>query len=258
MLHFISVNMVISKIAEFVSSAATHLSASKAHVLSYKSPGLSSIPHSHSTTFSIPEKNSNLRLAASLQDLSAYRQLDLEDDVNRGVSTSSSDGLPPHLLQQPNGSSSFSKDKVLPIYSVRNKWVRVSCALLGLLLFGCLFFALIFLYTNLSRGPSKFFVVLDCGSTGTRVYVYQASINRNRDNNLPILLKSLPESFRRKSIQQSGRAYNRMETEPGFDKLVYNISGLRKAIRPLIRWAEKQVPKRSHYFAIFICYRWSS
>ncbi|KAG8380880.1 hypothetical protein BUALT_Bualt06G0062700 [Buddleja alternifolia] len=37
-----------------------------------------------------------------------------------------------------------------------------------------------------------------------------------------------------------------METEPGFDKLVHNISGLREAIRPLIQWAEKQIPRKSH------------
>jgi Golgi nucleoside diphosphatase len=33
-----------------------------------------------------------------------------------------------------------------------------------------------------------------------------------------------------------------METEPEFDKLVHIISGLRRAIPPLIWWAEKQIP----------------
>ncbi|GAA0139757.1 nucleotide phosphatase [Lithospermum erythrorhizon] len=49
-----------------------------------------------------------------------------------------------------------------------------------------------------------------------------------------------------KSHSESGRAYNRMETEPGFDKLVHNMSGLRGAIKPLIKWAKKQIPEKAH------------
>lgn len=245
--------MVIGKLAKFFSSATTLISISKASVLSYRSPGLPPLPHSHSETFSIPERNSNLRLASSLQDLSAYRQVDLEDHVSPGLG-SSGHTLPPILLKQENGVSSFSKEKGLAIYSRRNKWVRRICILVALLLFTCLCFALIFHYSNWSRGPSKYFIVLDCGSTGTRVYVYQASVNHDKENNLPLLLKSLPEGFRRKSGSQSGRAYNRMETEPGFDKLVRNTSGLRKAIKPLLRWAEKQVPKESHKSTFLFLY----
>ncbi|KAL0402947.1 UNVERIFIED_CONTAM: putative apyrase 7 [Sesamum radiatum] len=241
--------MVLSKFAEFLSSAATRLSAPKTSNLSYKSPGLAPLSGSlHGYTFSGPEKKTNLRLSSSLQDLSAYRQLDTEGGVipSPRIERSSSRALPPKLLQQENGASSFSKEKVSPISSGRKKWVRVLCVFLCLLLFTCLCYALLFLYSNWSRGPSRFYVVIDCGSTGTRVYVYQASVNHQKDNNLPILLKSLPEGFQRKSGSQRGRAYNRMETEPGFDKLVRNISGLRKAIKPFIRWAEKQIPKNEH------------
>ncbi|XP_059668223.1 probable apyrase 7 isoform X2 [Cornus florida] len=92
-----------------------------------------------------------------------------------------------------------------------------------------------------------FYVVLDCGSTGTRVYVYQASVNHNKDGSLPILLTSLPEEgLQRKRSSQGGRAYNRMETEPGFDKLVHNVTGLKGAINPLLQWAQKQIPKHAH------------
>ncbi|CAL9126846.1 unnamed protein product [Musa textilis] len=37
-----------------------------------------------------------------------------------------------------------------------------------------------------------------------------------------------------------------METEPGFDKLVHNESGLRGSLQPLLQWAEKQIPKHAH------------
>ncbi|KAK4489291.1 hypothetical protein RD792_005095 [Penstemon davidsonii] len=235
--------MVFNKISELISSRATRFSAPKASNLSYKSPGLPPIPGSlHNYTYSTPEKKNNLRLSSSLQDFSTYRHLDLEEgDPNNEVVKAS------NLLQKENGVSSFSKEKAPPVISpVRKKWVRVICVLFCLLLFATLSFTLQVLYSNWSKGPSKYYVVLDCGSTGTRVYVYEASVNHNKDYNLPILLKSLPEGFRKKSGSQNGRAYNRMETEPGFDKLVHNISGLRNAMKPLIQWAEKHIPKKSH------------
>ncbi|KAK4385299.1 putative apyrase 7 [Sesamum angolense] len=241
--------MVFGKFAELFSSAPTRSSGPRASSLSCKSTGLPPIPGSlHGYSFSSPEKKSNLRLSSSLQDLSTYRQLDLEEaNISPGDERITSHALPPYLLQKENGVASFSKEKVSPgIPSRRKKWVRVVCVLLCLLMIVFLSFALQYLYSNWSRGPSRFYVVLDCGSTGTRVYVYQASINHKKYGNLPILLKSLPESFQRKSGSQSGRAYNRMETEPGFDKLVHNISGLNEAIQPLIQWAERQIPRKSH------------
>ncbi|KAK7406977.1 hypothetical protein VNO78_08615 [Psophocarpus tetragonolobus] len=104
-----------------------------------------------------------------------------------------------------------------------------------------LFFLLLYSYWN--HGSGKYYVVLDCGSTGTRVYVYHASIRFKRHSSLPIALKSLRDSFHKKP---SGRAYDRMETEPGLDKLVRNVSALHKALKPLLRWAKKQIPLSSH------------
>ncbi|KAL8101768.1 hypothetical protein AgCh_033601 [Apium graveolens] len=83
-------------------------------------------------------------------------------------------------------------------------------------------------------------------NTGTRAFLYRASTDHKETGGLPILLSSLPEALPSKPNSQSGRAYNRMETEPGFDKLVHNISGLRGAIKPLLKWAEKQIPKHAH------------
>ncbi|CAI9774919.1 unnamed protein product [Fraxinus pennsylvanica] len=249
--------MVFSKFAEILSSATARLSAPKSSALSNKSPGFLPVRGSlHGYAYSSPEKKTSLRLFSSLQDLSTYGRLDPEvGDLSPGIERSSNHAMPSNPLQNENGGLSFSKEKKsLVIPSRRNKWIRVICILLCLLLFACLSFAVQFLYSSWSQGPSKFYVVLDCGSTGTRVYLYQASVNRNNDHNLPILLKSLPEDFHRKSGSLSGRAYNRMETEPGFDKLVHNISGLKGAIKPLIRWAERQIPKKSHKTTSLILY----
>ncbi|KAL0382157.1 UNVERIFIED_CONTAM: putative apyrase 7 [Sesamum calycinum] len=163
---------------------ATRLSAPRTSNLSYKSPGLPPLSGSlHGYTFSGPEKKTNLRLSSSLQDLSAYRQLDTEGDLlpSPRIERSSSRALTPKFLQQENGASSFSKEKASPISSGRKKWVRVLCV-------------------------SSVY----CCSL---VYVTPCySFTRTGLEDHP--------GFQRKSGSQRGRAYNRMETEPGFDKLV--------------------------------------
>ncbi|KAL6503772.1 hypothetical protein OROGR_025695 [Orobanche gracilis] len=234
--------MVFSKISKFFSTRFLAPKASN----SYKPSGLPPIPGSHHNfTYHSPKK-ANLKLYSSLQDLSVYHQADPENDLSPGLERSPIRALPQDLLEQENGASSFSKEKASLILTGRKNWLRVFYVLICLLFFASLCFASVILYLNWSNGSSKFYVVLDCGSTGTRVYVYKADGNHREDDRLPILVKSLPESFQMKSGSQRGRAYNRMETEPGFDKLVHNISGLKKAIKPLIRWASKQIPKKSH------------
>ncbi|KAF2317417.1 hypothetical protein GH714_022044 [Hevea brasiliensis] len=195
----------------------------------------------HGFGFANSGYKNNLRLSSSLQDFSSYRRLDLEEgDYNIGIDRK------PYRLQRENAGSSFSKEKALPGGTpiLCRKWVRFFLILLCLLLLGFLTYLITsYILSYWSQGTSKFYVVLDCGSTGTRVYVYQSSIDHNRDRSLPISIKSLTEGLSRKSI---GRAYDRMETEPGLHLLVHNTSGLKAAINPLVQWAEKQIPKRSH------------
>ncbi|CAK9135825.1 unnamed protein product [Ilex paraguariensis] len=241
--------MVFSRIAEFVSAVTIRLSDPKSSTAPYTSSGLPPLAGSvHGSGFASSGQKNNLRHFSSLQDFSAYRQLDPEEgNLNTGIERISAHLKQPHLLARENGGSSFSKEKASPATPfLRKKWVRVIMVLLCILLFAAFIYMLKFFYFNWSQGASKFYVVLDSGSTGTRVYVYQASLHRKKGESLPILLRSLPEGLQKKPIPQSGRAYNRMETEPGLDKLVHNLSGLRGAIKPLLRWAEKQIPKNAH------------
>ncbi|KAK8266258.1 hypothetical protein V6Z12_D12G234300 [Gossypium hirsutum] len=184
------------------------------------SPTLSPQPDKnlpHGFGFANSGIKNNLRLSASLQDFSSYRRLDPEAaNLISEIDKSMSYSKPP--LQRENAAASFSKEKGLPS--------------------GTPFLT--------RKGASKFYVVLDCGSTGTRVYVYKASIGHKNDGSLPIVMKSLTEGLSRKPSTQSGRAYDRMETEPGLHKLVHNKSGLAAALNPLISWAEKQIPEREH------------
>ncbi|XP_059625326.1 probable apyrase 7 [Cornus florida] len=250
--------MVFSRFAEIVSATASRLSASKqlstvSYVSTESSPREVSV---HDYGFSTSGQKNNLRHSSSLQDLSAYRQLDPEEgNLNPGTDGSLTHAKQPHFLQRENAGSSFSKEKALPgIPFVRKKWVRVITVLLCLLLlFAFIVYMIQFIFPNWSQGASKFYVVLDCGSTGTRVYVYEASVNDKKDGSLPISLSSLPGPQRKHSLQR-GRAYNRMETEPGFDKLVHNKTGLRGVIKPLIKWAEKQIPEDAHKTTVLFLY----
>lgn len=237
--------MVLNKVTEIVSAAVARLSAPKTSNTPYPSLGLPPLPGSLNVS-NLDQKN-KLRLSSSLQDLSAYRRLDLEDGgPNPEIERDSTNLKRLNLFKRENLGTSFSKVKGTPtVTSARTKWTQVIFVLLCLLLVAFLLYVMFF-HFNLFGRDSKYYVVLDCGSTGTRVYVYQASPNYVKDNDLPIVLRSLPESFQRNSRLQSGRAYNRMETEPGFDKLVHNTTGLKRAIKPLIKWAAKQIPRHAH------------
>lgn len=235
--------MVLGRISDLVSAATSRLSPAKSSAFPYMPTGLSP-PHEtidHGFTFSnSAPKNNNMRLSSSLQDFSSYHHLDLEQgDINLGV------GRKPHSLQRENAGSSFSKEKALPCGTpvLRRKGLQLLLIFLCLLLFAFLtYLVTAYVYSYWSQGASRFYVVLDCGSTGTRVYVYQATIDHNSDG-LPFVLKSYTEGVSRKP---SGRAYDRMETEPGLHTLVHNTSGLKAAINPLVRWAEKQIPQQAH------------
>ncbi|MQL90017.1 hypothetical protein Taro_022602 [Colocasia esculenta] len=193
----------------------------------------------------------NMRLSASLQDFSTYTRLDPEGggSVQFEIEGPYAHPQTARALLRESGGSSFSKEKPFSeSHSTRKRWMRIVACVLCLFLFLSLLFVCAVRFSRYwSQKSSRYYVILDCGSTGTRVYVYECSLDHNKAiAHLPISLKSLPEGLKKISSSQTGRAYQRMETEPGFDKLVRNESGLRAAIKPLIRWAEKQIPKNAH------------
>ncbi|CAH8345801.1 unnamed protein product [Eruca vesicaria subsp. sativa] len=237
--------MVFGKITQFFTSNryGPNTQPSIPYIPTSSSPdvGATSAAAPDSITFGNNGRKNGLRHAASLQDFSSYHAFDPEEPFT----DSTKQQQPPWGGGGGGGGgqngASFSKDKA----SVTNRrWIRAVMIVMCLFLFASLVYIVgMYVYTNWSRGGSRYYVVFDCGSTGTRAYVYQASVNYKKESSLPIVMKSLTEGISRKS---SGRAYDRMETEPGFDKLVNNRTGLKKAIKPLIQWAEKQIPKRAH------------
>lgn len=92
-------------------------------------------------------------------------------------------------------------------------------------------------------GRPYFTVVVDCGSTGTRVNVYEWVMKGERKQELPMLLHSYPDFSTKSPLWNGSCQYHCMQSEPGLDKFVGNYSGVKAALEPLILWAEQQVPR---------------
>ena len=100
---------------------------------------------------------------------------------------------------------------------------------------------------------SYFTVVVDCGSTGTRVNVYEWVAADANKRELPILLHSYPDNLTNTSLVTTSCKYHCMQTEPGLDKFVGNSSRIRASLEPLITWAEQIIPFERHRFTpIFV------
>ncbi|KAH9612171.1 hypothetical protein KSS87_018101 [Heliosperma pusillum] len=95
----------------------------------------------------------------------------------------------------------------------------------------------------IGKGKVYFTVVVDCGSTGTRVNVYQWMSSFARNGDLPILLHSFPDELMKKHVWNNGCQYHCIQTEPGLDKFVGNYSQVKASLEPLIHWAEGLVPR---------------
>lgn len=101
-------------------------------------------------------------------------------------------------------------------------------------------------YGLFGKSLPYFTVVVDCGSTGTRVNVYEWGINGGRNGDLPNLLHSYPNESAKNGLWKNGCEYHCMQTEPGLDKFVGNYSGVRTSLVPLLRWAERMIPNERH------------
>jgi hypothetical protein len=94
----------------------------------------------------------------------------------------------------------------------------------------------------------QFAIVIDGGSTSTRVYVYGWAHSMNEP--LPVMVNptykhntNAPFGSR---VPGQQRLYKRVETEPGLDKLFHNATAIHDVLAPLLDWAGKQIPKYAH------------
>ena len=195
-----------------------------------------------------------LRGSFSVPALSTYVKVpSAENLANGGSAVPTSPNLPPLQLSRegfpprapksgkPSNGGSFASGN-LP--SSPNWLVQGKTAI------GFLLTAVLLLYLGFLLGKSywktealQYAIVIDGGSTGTRVHVY-AWAHSPKDS-LPVMVKptySRDDSAPWYRVPGQQRAYKRVETEPGLDKTLNNGTAVRHALQPLLDWAEKQIP----------------
>lgn len=256
--------MGFQRLAAVATAALNRFSSSSSGITSsVSSSNLPPLGNGSSSTWTGYPHGSAVRASASLQDFSAlYRSASAEDgDIMSGTGGDFHQTKPPQYQMQKDLKAYDSKGPKTSTswYAsvtgsrTTNSWCKV-VAVLNLL---CLlviisYFGLQWMLHWRSE-QLQYAVVLDCGSTGTRVQVYAWAY---RDSAGPIRLPVVifpafqqnKRSFsgRKAGRRKETRAYDRMETEPGLDKLLKNESGVRAAVEPLLQWAEKQIPSFAH------------
>ncbi|KAK9840645.1 hypothetical protein WJX81_006647 [Elliptochloris bilobata] len=119
-------------------------------------------------------------------------------------------------------------------------WQRAACAVIVGLVIGVLLS-----WSALPRQSADYVLVIDSGSTGTRIYAYTW---RERASRLPLVQAVSIHVARHKVPRRAAgdkRVYERLETEPGLDRFVDDAEGVReRALAPLLEWAEAVVPRR--------------
>lgn len=135
-----------------------------------------------------------------------------------------------------------SKLKLSNLYDLNKRKLKIGgvIAVVSLLL-SCTFYTAFKLLED-QYSSSYFTVVLDCGSTGTRVTVYQWLSRDVNPGELPVLRKSYPDSSALNEFRKGSCQYHCLQTKPGLDKFIGNVSGVRKSLEPLIKLAKQWVP----------------
>lgn len=93
---------------------------------------------------------------------------------------------------------------------------------------------------------SYYTVLVDCGSTGTRVNVFEWGKRGLFSQGLPYLVHSYSDDSTKGPLWEKSCHYHCLQTEPGLDKFIGNASGVRASLEPLIAWAEQRVPHERH------------
>ncbi|GAB4819746.1 hypothetical protein N2152v2_006792 [Parachlorella kessleri] len=116
-----------------------------------------------------------------------------------------------------------------------------------LLLLTALLMAALFAAWHALAPPSpSYILVIDAGSSGTRLYAY--TWQPGQHPGAPPIVEAIPPSAAAHKVPRRAmpakRAYQRVETEPGLDQFVGDERGLRaKSLGPLLGWAKAVVPR---------------
>lgn len=139
-----------------------------------------------------------------------------------------------------------SKIKLSVIRYRRFFKVLIASSILILLLLAGVYFGLKWKISRDLVNRDYYTVVVDCGSTGTRVNVYKWTKRSSDHLDLPILEDSYRNNSNESQYSKNSCKYHCVQTEPGLDKFVSNATGVRLSLEPLILRAAKWVPLERH------------
>lgn len=217
---------------------------------------------SSSTSSAIPtpvragryRRESGLRSSVSVPSFSTYWKVPVEDLGNGSApppGPQNSGSAAPRVTKPsrsgPLGSDGTPYPGSPP--SGRRWWYRgLSISVLIVLAFTLVYFGFLLGRAYLQRETLQFAIVLDGGSTGTRVHVHGWA--RSPKDPLPVMVDPTTNTHLPGAPMQvvngQQRLYKRVETEPGLDKLYHNRTGIETALGPLLDWAGRHIPRHAY------------
>lgn len=102
-------------------------------------------------------------------------------------------------------------------------------------------------------GPQRYVLVVDCGSSGTRIYAYLWHPPKGTE--LPNLEEISPMVAGDKVPRKLGKGmYNRVETQPGLDRYASQLRDIGpKGLGPLLDWARAVIPhEQQRHVPVFL------
>ncbi|KAG0616143.1 hypothetical protein M758_5G093100 [Ceratodon purpureus] len=203
-------------------------------------------------------RESGLRSSVSVPSFSTYWKVPVEDprdgaygyQVPSPSQAAGNDGSASPKVVKPSRSGPLGSDG-LPVSppASRRWWYRgLSISVLIILGITLVYFGFLLGRAYLKRETLQFAIVLDGGSTGTRVHVHGWA--RSPKDPLPVMVDPTTNTHMPGAPMQvvngQQRLYKRVETEPGLDKLYLNSTGIETALGPLLDWAGRHIPRHAY------------
>nr|PNR37591.1 hypothetical protein PHYPA_020700 [Physcomitrium patens] len=205
-------------------------------------------------------ENAGLRSSLSVPSFATYWKVPVEDSGGGAYGYqapapsvgSGKDGSAGPKVMKPSRSGPLGSDAApypgsQP--SSRRWWCRgLSISVLIVLGITLVYLGFLLGRAYLRRATLQFAIVLDGGSTGTRVHVHGWA--RSPKDSLPVMVDPTTNTHLPGAPMQvvngKQRLYKRVETEPGLDKLYLNSTGIENALGPLLDWAGRHIPRHAY------------